>query len=308
MKGKNFKLMLGALILSLAVVASVPAFAGSSIVGSVAGSANAMIGGQPALNGSTIFSGDSLKVTDGVAVVTLGKGTRAVFGRNSEVLFSREGEGIAAHLSSGSVSIFQPTEEQNGVRVKFDGLTVGPTSGYRTLGEVAMVGDAVTVRTKEGVMSVSDASGKTTQVPAGKSLRMVPTRRAPQAAAGSQHFGNGNALTWAAIAAGGTAAVLAGIGLSRANDAKSAAEDATAAANAANSTAGTAATNASSAAAAATSAGAAANSAAAVANSAGCAIDQLAIDEGFSTLNGWASPYVPPNGQPACVLTYPSGD
>ncbi|HEV2178664.1 MAG TPA: hypothetical protein VGW33_15865, partial [Terriglobia bacterium] len=62
------KLRLSALlVLSLTVSAS--AFAGSAVIGSVAGSLNATVGGQ-ALNPNTvIFSGDSLQVKEGAAVV-----------------------------------------------------------------------------------------------------------------------------------------------------------------------------------------------------------------------------------------------
>jgi len=253
MSQKNIKLSLGMLVLCFAIVAAVPAFAGSSIVGSVAGSTNAMIGGQPALSGSTIFSGDSLKVTDGVAVVTLGKGSRAVFGRNSEVLFARDGEGVTAHLASGSVSIFQPGNEQNGMQVKFDNMTIAPAGGYKTLGEVAMVGDSLVVKTKEGMMSVTFANGRTAQVPAGKLLTLAPTQRAPQEAAGSQHFGsNINGVEWATLAAATTAAILAGIDIGKSNNATTAANAATAAANSAIAAASSAAAAASEAAAEAT--------------------------------------------------------
>jgi len=284
MSQKNVRLFVVALVLCFAVVAGVPAYAGSSIVGSVAGSTNATIGGQPAINGSTIFSGDSLKVTNGVAFVTLGKGSRAVFGRNSQVSFLREGEGITAQLASGSVSIFQPGEEQNGMRVKFDNMTIGPAGGYKTLGEVAMLGETVVVRTKEGMMTVNFANGKTTQVPAGKALTLAPTQRAPQEAAGSQHFGSSiSGIEWATLAVAGTAAVLAGVDLSKADNATTAANSAAAAANAAGSAATAAGSEASAAA-------AAASTAAANANTVGCALNTFANGQGD------ASPYSPPAG------------
>jgi len=256
---------------------------------------NTTIGGQPAINGSTVFSGDSLKVKDGAAVVTFGRGGRAVFGRNSEVSFSREGENVTAHLASGTVSIFQPGEERNGMRVKFDNLTVGPTGGYKTLGEVAMVGDAVAVRTKEGMMSVNFADGKTTEVPAGEVLRLVPnTQRAPQEAAGSQHFGGQiNWVEYAALGAAGIAAILAGVDISKSDNANTSALAAEAAANSAGAAAG--------------SAGAAANSAAAAA----AAAEQQAVAAGcaenivYHSIPGDQnnpSPFVPPSGftAPGC--------
>jgi len=293
MSRKNVRSYLPLLILSLSLIAAVPAFAGSLVVGSVAQSMNSTIGGQPALEGSTVFSGDVLKVTkDGATIMTYGRGSRAIFGRNSEVSFLRNGDSVTAHVASGSVSVFQPTEERSGIRLAFGDVTVGPAGGYKTLGEVAMLGDSVVVRTKEGMMSVNFADGKSTQVPAGKVLRLVPdTKRAPQGAMGSQHFGSQvNPIDWAILAAAGTAAILAGVDISKANDATTAANSAGAAANAATSAANSAASDATAAASAASAAAAAASAAAANANTVGCALDK------FANANGQPSPYTPPSG------------
>jgi len=284
MAPKNIRFFLPMLVLCFATVAVVPAFAGSSIVGSLAGSANATIGGQPAINGSTIFSGDSLKVTDGVALVALGEGSRAMFGRNSEVSFLREGESVTARLSRGTASIFQSAKEKNGMRMKFDNVTIGPAGGYKTLGEVAMLGSTVIIRTKEGMMNVSFANGGTTQVPAGKILRLTPTQRAPQEAAGSQHFGAGLTwVDWTAFAAAGAAAILAGVDISKSSNAQNAASSAEA-------EAGDAANAASAAAAAASAASVAAASAQMAAE---CAADQAALAASPSTPGGAILPYTP---------------
>jgi len=265
MSKKNMKLHVALLVLGLGMFIAAPAFAGSAIVGSVAGSMNATIGGQPVLQGHTLFSGDSLKVTEGAAVVIVGKGSRLVFGRDSDVLFSREGESVTVHLLRGDISLFQPSDEGNGaLRVKIDNVTIAPGSGFKTLGQVAMVGDTVLVSAREGQMKVEWADGKTAEVAAGKSLKLVPkTQRAPQEATGSQHYGynTDRTLEWVAAGGAGLAAILAGVAISHASNA-------TTAANNANSNA-IAATNAANAAtAAATSAGAAANAATAAANAA----------------------------------------
>jgi hypothetical protein len=298
MSKKNVRFYVAVLVLCFATVAAVPVFAGSSVVGSLAGSMNATIGGQPALGGSTVFAGDTLKVNDGAAVVTFGKGSRAVFGRNSEVSFSREGASVTARLASGSVSIFQPGEERNGMQVKFDNVTIGAAGGYKTLGEVAMLGDTVVVRTKEGVMNVNFANGKTTAVPAGQVLRLSPkSQRAPQTGAGSQHFGSGaNGVEWAALAAGTTAAILAGIALGDAGDAKNNANSATAAANSATAAANSATAAASNATAAANSAAAAAAAAQATSVAVGCA-ENIIYRETNPT---GPSPFTPPSGFPPC--------
>jgi len=293
MSNRNARLYVVLAVLTLALVAAVPAFAGSAVVGSVAESIHATVSGQPALQGSPVFSGDVLKVTkDGVAIVTYGRGSRAVFGRDSDASFSREGEVVTAHLASGSVSIFQPVEEQNGMRLKFDNVTIGAAGGYKTLGEVAMLGNQVVVRTKEGVMSVRFADGKTTQVPAGKVMKLVPnSQQSSQGSMGSQHFGSqANWVEYGALVAGGLAAVLAGISISKADDATTAANSAGAAAAGAASAAGAAAAAANSATAAASAAAAVGSAAAANANLVGCALDITV------SANGQSSPYMPPTG------------
>ena len=74
------------------------AYAGSAVVGSVAGSVNATMGGRELAPNSTIFSGDSLQVKDGVAVIALGRGSRLVFGHESTVSFSQEADAVTAVL------------------------------------------------------------------------------------------------------------------------------------------------------------------------------------------------------------------
>jgi len=90
------------------MVATVPALAGSAVVGSVAGSTNATVGGQSLLPNTTIFSGDSLQVRDGVAVVAIGKSGRMVFGRDTVASFSRDASEVTVLLSQGTVSYSTP--------------------------------------------------------------------------------------------------------------------------------------------------------------------------------------------------------
>ncbi|MGC9994415.1 MAG: hypothetical protein ABSE79_03775, partial [Terriglobia bacterium] len=54
-------------LILLGLVAVAPVFARSAVVGSVAGTMNATVGGQTLLPNTTLFSGDSLQVKDGVA-------------------------------------------------------------------------------------------------------------------------------------------------------------------------------------------------------------------------------------------------
>ena len=89
MLSKHRVVSLSLCLVVLGLVSAVPVFAGSALVGLVAGSMNATVGGQTLLPNTTLFSGDSLQVKDGVAVVALGSASRIVFGRYRGFLPSR---------------------------------------------------------------------------------------------------------------------------------------------------------------------------------------------------------------------------
>jgi phosphohistidine swiveling domain-containing protein len=266
----------------LTVVAAVlltvaPMLAGSAVIGSVAGSTNATIDGQALMPKTTVFSGDSLQVKDGAAVVALGSQSRLVFGRETAASFLRDGREVTVLLGRGNVSLYQGQAGMS-LRVKVGTVTVTPTGEYKTLGEVAMLNGAVVVTAKEGKLRV-ESNGTAQEIAKGKTVTVAARpARAPQGGAGSGSVGlsTSTALQVGSVAAGGTSAVLSGMAISRAGDAK----DAAAAANA---TAAQAVTGASDATAAATAAGDAANAA-------GCALNEalLAQDQ--------ASTYTPPTG------------
>ena len=264
-------------------LASIPAFAGSAVVGSVAGSLNATVGGQPLLPNSVIFSGDSLKVRDGATVIALASGSRLVFGRETEARFLREGNGVTVLLGEGSVSVYHP-EGSAEVRVNANNVSIAPAPGFKTLGEVAMLNGAIMVTSKEGSLRV-EGNGSPVEVATGKTITIGSRMaRAPRPQGGGQGLGGGGstALEAGALGAGAAAAILAGIGISRANDARDAA-------NAANATAGKADADAVAADADAKAATDAANAAQATANAVGCALNNLNDDLGL----GFASPYDP---------------
>lgn len=282
---KNVALRVILLTLLLGMVASVPVLAGSAVIGSVAGSMNATVGGQSLLPNTTIFSGDSLQVRDGVAVVAMGNASRMVFGRDTVASFLRDANEVTVLLSQGNVSVFHPTDGTS-VRVKAGNVSIAPAAGFKTLGEVAMLNGSVVVTAKEGALQVDD-NGTAKSVAKGQTIVIAP--KTAQKKGGAGWGGGGNTgLEVAAVAAGGAAAVLAGLGMSRANDAKTAA-------NAANATAAGAATDAAAAAASAAAAAEAAQAAAAAAANAeffaGCAYN-------LATTGLPDSPYVPPVGQP----------
>jgi len=268
-------------LILLGLVAVVPALAGSAVVGSVAGSMNATVGGQTLLPNTTLFSGDSLQVKDGVAVVALGGTSRMVFGRNTAASFLRDSNEVTVLLNQGNVSVFH---DGNGVPVqmKIGDVAITPVFGFKTLGEVAMLNGAVVVSAKDGMLRVVEGNGQVVNVVKGKTITVSPQAKAPGgSAAGSCCGGSSTALEVGAIGAGGVAAILAGLAMSRANDAKTNAASATSEAAAA----AAAAANATSAAASAASA------AAAAANAVGCALNALANQEGEP------SPYTPPAGE-----------
>ena len=258
------------------MAASLSAFAGSAVVGSVAGSMNATIGGQALLPNTTIFSGDSLQVKDGAAVVAVGSGSRLVFGRETEASFLRDANEVTVLLGQGNVSLYRAAEG-TGLRVKVGEVSILPAAGYKTLGEVALLGGTIVVTAKEGKLRV-EGNGPAVEVVKGKTITLARSARGPQggaAGSGSAGVSSSTALQIGAIAAGGTSAVLSGVAMSRAADAR----DAAAAANSTASQAVQAAKAAEDAAVAAEDAAVAA----------GCAVNTAFPDVS-------PSPYTPPAG------------
>ena len=264
MARKTLKWRVAVLLLVLGFVAALPTFAGSAIIGSVAGSMNATVGGQTLLPNTALFSGDSIQVKDGVAVVAIGNESRMIFGRDTVVSFLRDPNEVTVLLSQGLVSMYHP-EGSAAMRVKVGDISVLPGVGFKTLGEVAMLNGTVVVTTKEGSLRVEN-NGQTIEVPKGKTLA-IPTKtaRAPQgggaagagagAAGGAAQSSMSTALSIAGLAGSTASVVTSGFAVSHAGDAKSEAtlanSTAVAAASAANAAASAAAAAESSAAAAA---------------------------------------------------------
>ncbi|MCJ7503456.1 MAG: hypothetical protein MUP80_10415, partial [Acidobacteriia bacterium] len=98
MMRKNWKAHITLWVLLVVAATAIPAFGGSAVVGSVAGSMNATISGQALIPNTTIFSGDSLQVKDGAAVVAVGSGSRLVFGRETEASFLRDANEVTVLL------------------------------------------------------------------------------------------------------------------------------------------------------------------------------------------------------------------
>jgi len=274
-------------LLLAGVLGAAPVFAGSAVIGSVAGSLNATVGGQALVPNSVIFSGDSLQVRDGAAVIALENGSRMAFGRETEASFLRGSSGVEVLLGHGDVSMYQ-SDGRMGLAVKAGEYEVRPATGYKTLGEVAMLNGLVTVTSKQGTMKVA-GGGQTIEVAQGKTVTLgVKTARAPlPQTGGSQSLGGGSTyLEAGALGAGALAAILAGVAISKADDATNAANSAASAANTANTTAAAAES-------AANTANSTATNAANNANLAGCALNTYnnELYNGF-----YPSPYTPPSG------------
>ena len=263
-----FALLVGA-------VATVPALAGFAVIGSVAGSMNASVGGQSLLPNTTIFSGDSLQVRDGVAVIAVGNNSRVIFGRDTVASFLRDSNEVTVLLSQGDVSMLHPTDGTP-VRVKAGEISITPAAGFRTLGEVAMLNGSLVITAKEGSLQVEN-HGATMNVAKGKTIVITP-KTADTKGGGHAGWGGGSStLEVVTLAAAGTGAILAGVAMSRAGKANTAALAADSAAIAATSSANAATSSAN----AATSAANAAISAANAANSTAAAAAATAAQAEF---------------------------
>ena len=253
MSGKNFKLSFSLFVILAVMVGVVPTFAASAIIGSVAGGTNATIGGQTLLPNTTLFSGDSLKVRDGAAVVALGMGSRMVFGRETVASFERGADEVTVELGQGNVVMYHP-EAGMAMRVKIGDVSVSAGKGYRTLGEVAMVNGVVVVTAKEGMLQVQGPE-RSVELTKGKTIEISPkSAGAPQpgqSGSTSSHMTQGEVVAIAGLAAGGTSAVIGAVNWHKLNNLKTQEAKTDADALAAIAAANTAATNAAAATAAA---------------------------------------------------------
>jgi hypothetical protein len=243
-------------LFALGVVSSVPAFGDSNVVGAVVAAKNASVGGVDLMPGHTLFSGDNLRVEYGMTLVTMGKGSRMVFGRDTVASFERQSSELRALLEHGSVSVYHPTDDLTPLRLEVGNLSIVPMEGFGTTGEVAVTNEGVVIKTAQGLLRVeAEGTGKMFQVAKGETVKFVPkTAASPQQQGGAQPHRRRKKGAFFWLPAGGAVAagVLAGLAVSGAggaNDAANkarqaagaAAADANGAANAANGAAGNAA-------------------------------------------------------------------
>jgi hypothetical protein len=222
MSSRNLRFSI--LLMLVLMLGVAPMWGASAVIGSVAGSTNATVGGQALVPNTTLFSGDSLRVNDGAAVVAMGMGSRMVFGRDTVASFERGPDAVTVVLGQGSVSMYRP-EEGVALRVKVGDISVTSGKGFKTLGEVAMVDGALVVTAKEGTLRVERA-GRTTEVAKGKTIAILQKAAgAPQGAgAAAHHWTQAQWINVVTLASAGV-----GLGFSIADYQK--AKDALAAAN-----------------------------------------------------------------------------
>ena len=236
----------------LGVLASIPAFGSSNVVGAVVAAKNASVGGVALLPGHTLFSGDGLRVEYGMTLVTMGKGSRMVFGRDTVASFERESSAVTALLERGSVSVYHPMDDLAPLRLEVGNLSIVPAEGLGTLGEVAVSDEGVVIKTAQGLLRVeAEGTGQAFEVPKGESVKFVPnsnkTAAAPQQQGGAQPHRRRKrgGFFWLPIGAAAAGAALGAVAVSNAGgandaankaraDAAGAAANANGAANAAN--------------------------------------------------------------------------
>jgi hypothetical protein len=287
MTGKNFvsRVLLAAAFLGM--LTPPHALGGLAAIGTIAGSRDATVGGEAVQPNTVVFSGDTLRVADGAAVVAINTGSRVVLGQRTAASFLKGSDEVVVVLANGNVSIYHPASAEP-LRLRLGGLSVGPAKGFNTLGDVAMLNGMAVITAKEGMLRL-EGNGSAVEVRKGRTIAVpVKVTRAPQGApsAGAgpppQHTGGSSSLLlWAGVAAGVAGATFGIIGYSHGNNANDKANNALTASSAAVSTATVALTvaqAAASAAVAATSAAVTATSAAIDAGAAAQAAGSAAVE------------------------------
>jgi len=222
---------------------------GTAVVGTVAGGTNATIGQQALLPNTTLFSGDSLRVSkDGSAIVAMPKGSLVVLGRDTTASFERATDGVTVAITRGIVSMMHPADGSP-LRVQVGPLSIVPGSGFKTQGDVAVVNDLVLVTAKEGSLRI-EGGNHSAVVNKGKTIAIKNVAQGGQVGAAGAGAGISMHLVVpvATAAAAGAGATATAVATSKGNSA----ETDLAAAASANSTASTNSARAQTAAAAAT--------------------------------------------------------
>ena len=279
MTGKNFVSQVVLAAVFFATVIPPHALCGSAAIGTIAGSLHATVGGEAIQPNTVVFSGDSLRVADGAAVVAMNTGSRVILGQRTAASFLQGSNEVIVVLEQGNVLMYHPASAAP-LRVRLGTLSVGSVKGFNTRGDVAMLDGVAVVTAKEGELRL-ERNGSAMEVRKGQTITLpAKVARAPQGApsagagAPPQHVGGSSSLwTWAGLSAGVAGMIFGVVGYTNSNDANNRANQAITASGAAASTA----TSAAAVAQPAASAAAAAGSAAVVATSAAVAATSTAV-------------------------------
>lgn len=163
-----------ALLLTFALRAPL-ALANSSVVGSVTRSKNASVSGQALLPNTTIFSGDTLQVKDGVAVIVIGNNSRLILGGDTTATFLKDTNEITVTLSQGNVTAYYPTEGTP-LRVKVGEVSITAAPGPKAVGEVLLRDDSIVITAQEGALQVDD-HGTVQILPQGQTMVITPKNK-----------------------------------------------------------------------------------------------------------------------------------
>ena len=257
------------------------------LVGQVTLTQATTLDGRPVKAQTTVFSGDTLAVGEGVAVLVFGSGSQIRLGSDTVASFVKEGDAITVQLEKGIVSI--SSAKDGLIKVTATGVEITPVGGFKTIGHIAMLGatpGSLSVTAREGSLKISRPGSNPVTVTSGSTITIrtqaAAGAPAPQggsggalAAAGAPapQGGSGGALAAAAVALSGGALITSAVAASKAGD-----DDATSAATAAYSAATAAYSAANAASSAANAASSAANAATASADAVGTTVDTLVAD------------------------------
>lgn len=153
-------------------------------VGLLMVSKNATLDGQPPLSYTTLLSGDRLQVADGVAMLTVEQQNHLMLGKDTDASLSRGENGVTVSLSHGIVALEHPQASET-FQVKVGDVTVTPSKGFRSLGEIASTDGLLMVSAKNGALQV-EHDGSMSEVAEGKTITI------PTAAGASTPYPQGN--------------------------------------------------------------------------------------------------------------------
>ena len=233
----------GFMLLSLVALTAVFLFGSAlqarpPVVGQVTLTQATTIDGQPVKAQTTVFSGDTLAVGEGVAILMVSSGSQIRLGSDTVASFVKEGNAITVHLEKGIVSI--SSSKDGLIKVTATGVEIAPEGGFKTIGHIAMLGgtqDSVSITAREGSLKITQPGSSPITVKSGSTIT-VKTQAAAGAPAPQGGAGGRNSLLLGVAAGASSGAVLTSVlALTKASDANDAAEAATAAANAATSAA-----------------------------------------------------------------------